>query len=339
MKAAFVVDTKKVEIRDVDIPKIMSDEVLIKVKTVGVCGSDLHLFRNEQTNTKLPSTFGHEVAGDIIKVGNKVSNLEVGDRVTVEPLQACGECEFCKQGLENICLSKIIPGTPIWGGTFAEYFKSPARLVHKISEKVNYKIATLIQPFAVAVHAINRITAKTKDTLVILGSGTVGLLTLVAARESGYQNIICTDTKEFNLSMAKKQGAKLVLNPLKEDVMTKVREYTGGRGADVVLIAAEAKNIIDQALSIVRKRGEICLLALICEKIPVDPFSVVINELTLYGAVSHDAKDFLRATETVNNGLSLNDFITQEFSLDDTQKALNILNEKKENVIKIIVEV
>jgi L-iditol 2-dehydrogenase len=339
MKAAFVVDKEKVEIRDIDIPKVKSDEVLIKVKTAGVCGSDVHLFRGTHPDRKPPAILGHEIAGDIIEVGERVSNLKIGDRVTVEPRQVCGECQFCRQGLENLCLNKKIPGTPNWNGTFAEYFNAPARVVHKISDNISYEMATLIEPFAVAVHTVGKITVKAKDTLVILGSGTIGLLTLVAARESGCQNIICTDTQDFNLSMAKKLGAKLVLNPLHDDVVAKVREFTDGRGADVALIMANAKNIIDQASSVVRRRGEIGLVAMINEKIPVYPFNFVAGELTLFGAVTYETKDFVKAAKMINNGLDLNDFVTQRLSLDDSQKALSILSDKKENVIKVIVEV
>jgi L-iditol 2-dehydrogenase len=339
MKAAFVVEKGQVEIREIDIPKIKSDEVLIKVKTVGVCGSDVHLFRGTHPVRKPPAILGHEVAGDIIEVGAQVSNLKVGDRVTVEPQQVCGECEFCRQGLVNLCLNKKAPGTPGWNGTFAEYFNAPAQMVHKISAAVSYEMATLIEPLAVAVHTIGRITVKSKDSLVILGSGTVGLLTLVAARESGYRNIICTDTQEFNLKMAVKQGAKLALNPSQDDVVAKVREFTAGRGADVVLIMADAKNIIDQAASLVRKRGEIGLVAMITEKIPVYPFNFVSGELSLFGAVTYETKDFLKAAEMINNGLDLTDLVTQKLSLEDSQKALSILSDKQENVVKVIVEV
>jgi L-iditol 2-dehydrogenase len=339
MKAAFVVEPEKIEIREIDIPQIKGDEVLIKVKTVGVCGSDVHLFRGTHPDRKPPAILGHEVAGDIVEVGNGVNDLKVGDRVTVKPLQGCGKCEFCRQGLMNLCLYKKNPGRPGWNGTFAEYFNAPAPLVHKIATNVSYEMATLIEPLAVAVHAVGRITVKAKDTLVILGSGTIGLLTLVAAGESGYRNIICTDTQDFNLSMAKKHGAKLVLNPLQDDVVAKVREFTGGRGADVVLIMADAKNIIDQAASLVTKRGVIGLVALITEKIPIYPFDFVAGELNLLGVTTYETKDFVKATEMINNGLDLSDFITQRLSLENSQKALSILSERKEHAIKIIVEV
>jgi L-iditol 2-dehydrogenase len=152
-------------------------------------------------------------------------------------------------------------------------------------------------------------------------------------------NIICTDTQDFNLSMAKKHGARLVLNPLQDNVLAKVRELTGGKGADVVLVVADVPNIIDQASSLIRKRGEVGVVALINERIPIYPLYFVVNEMNLFGVSSYETKDFIKATEMINNGLDLSDFITRKLSLEDSQKALSILSDKQENVVKVIVEV
>jgi L-iditol 2-dehydrogenase len=339
MRAAYVVENEKVEIRDIDVPTLKDDEVLIKVKTVGVCGSDLHLFKGTHAFRKPPAILGHEVAGDIVEIGANVTNFKIGDRVTVEPHLGCGKCEFCKQELVNLCTSKKAPGTPAWIGTFVEYFNAPEKTVYKINDNISYEMGTLIEPLAVAVHAIDRITVAEKDSIAILGSGTIGLLALVAAREAGYKNIICTDTQEFNLEMALKQGAKLALNPLKEDVVARVKEFTGGRGVDVALIAADSKVILDQASAMVRRRGEVGVIAMITEKIPVYTYSFVFNEQTLFGAMTYETKDFVKATEMINNGLDLSDFLTQTLPLEESQRALDILSEKKENVIKVIVEV
>jgi L-iditol 2-dehydrogenase len=339
MRAAYVVENEKVEIRDIDVPTLKDDEVLIKVKTVGVCGSDLHLFKGTHAFRKPPAILGHEVAGDIVEIGANVTNFKIGDRVTVEPHLGCGKCEFCKQELVNLCTSKKAPGTPAWIGTFVEYFNAPEKTVYKINDNISYEMGTLIEPLAVAVHAIDRITVAEKDSIAILGSGTIGLLALVAAREAGYKNIICTDTQEFNLEMALKQGAKLALNPLKEDVVARVKEFTGGRGVDVALIAADSKVILDQASAMVRRRGEVGVIAMITEKIPVYTYSFVFNEQTLFGAMTYETKDFVKATEMINNGLDLSDFLTQKLPLEESQRALDILSEKKENVIKVIVEV
>ncbi|WP_339213404.1 alcohol dehydrogenase catalytic domain-containing protein [Ornithinibacillus sp. FSL M8-0202] len=339
MKAAVVVEPTKIEIQDIEVPTIKANEVLIKVKTVGVCGSDLHLFKGTHAFRKPPAILGHEIAGEVVEVGPEVTKFRIGDRVTVEPHIGCGECEFCEKELLNLCTGKKAPGVPGWIGTFSEYFNAPEDIVYKIADDISYEIGTLVEPLAVGIHAIERITVPEKDTIAILGSGTIGLLTLVAAREAGYKNIICTDTQPFNLEMAKKQGAILALNPLEDDVEAKIKEFTNGRGVDVAIVAADAPGIIDQASSIVRKRGEVGIVAMITKQIPVDTYSFVFNEISLFGAMTYETKDFEKASQLVNEGLDLSDFITQRVPLEESQKALDILNEKKENVVKVIVEV
>lgn len=339
MKAAVVVQAEKVEIKDMEVPETKNNEVLIKVKTVGVCGSDLHLFKDTHAFRTLPAVLGHEVAGEIVSVGKNVTRFKIGDRVTIEPHIGCGNCHFCENALINLCENKIVPGTPKWMGTFGEYFNAPEEMVYKINDDISYEIGTLIEPFAVGIHTIDRITVSEKDTIVILGSGTIGLLTLVAAREAGYKNIICTDTQPFNLEMARKQGAHLTLNPLEDNVEKKVLSFTNGKGADVAIVATDAKVIVDQATSVVKKRGEVGIVSMITKQIPVDTYQFVFKELTLFGAMTYETKDFKKAAQLVNDGLDLSDFVTQRLPLSESQEAMQILNEKKEKVVKVIVEV
>ncbi len=238
MKAALVTDVEKVSIEEIERPVIKDDEVLIKVKTVGVCGSDLHLFRGTHAFRKPPAILGHEIAGEVVEIGKRVRNLKVGDRVTVEPQYGCGECEFCRKGLINLCTKKIVPGTAKWIGVFVEYFNAPEKTVYKLNDSVSYPMGTMIEPLAVAVRGFRRATVKEKDCVVILGSGTIGLLCLVVARQMGYKTIICTDTAQFNLDMALKHGATLAINPLEVDVVEAVKKLTDGKGADLALVAA-----------------------------------------------------------------------------------------------------
>lgn len=339
MKAAMVTATKRVDLQDVAEPAITDDEVLIKVKTVGVCGSDLHLFQGTHAFRKPPAVLGHEVAGDIVKIGKNVTKFKTGDRVTVEPHLGCGICEFCKQDLVNICSNKSAPGTPGWIGTFVEYFNAPEKTLYKLGDTVSYEEGTLIEPLAVAVHALERATVKTRDCIVILGAGTIGLLALVVAREMGFATIICTDTAPFNREMALKLGAAAALDPISEDVAARVIELTGGRGADLALVCAGADTILDQASDCVRKRGEIGLVAMITQKIPFYCYGMVFKEQTMYGAMTYETRDFAKAAEMVNSGLDLSMFVTQKLPLEKSQEALDILSQKKENVIKVIVTV
>lgn len=339
MKAAVVTATGRVEIQEVAEPAVKDDEVLIKVKTVGVCGSDLHLFEGTHAFRKPPAVLGHEVAGDIVKIGKNVTRFKVGDRVTVEPHSGCGSCEFCKQDLVNLCLHKTAPGTPGWIGTFVEYFNAPEKTVYKLEDTVSYEEGTLIEPLAVAVHALSRSTVKTRDSIVILGVGTIGMLVLAVARELGFKTIICTDTAPFNRKTALSLGAAAALDPLSEDVTARVKELTGGRGADLAVVCAGADGILDQASECVRRRGEIGIVAMITKKIPFYCYGMVFNEQTMYGAMTYETRDFVRAAQLVNGGLDLKAFVTQKLPLAESQQALDILSQKKEDVIKVIVTV
>lgn len=339
MKAAFVENTRKIQIKQIPTPQIADDEVLIKVHYVGVCGSDLHLFNGTHPFRRPPAILGHEIAGEIIELGPLVSDLRVGDRVTVEPHIGCEKCEFCKTGNMNLCKSKKAPGTPSWIGTFCEYFNAPARFVHRLDDSVSYQIGVLAEPFAVAVHAVNKITEHNRDSILILGAGTIGLLTLVAAREAGYKTIICTDTQPFNLEAAIKEGAAHVINPLHEDVAQKVLEITSGTGVDVAIIAAGSPDIIDQASSAVKKTGQIGLVSMITERIPVYTYNFVFNEQTLFGAMTYRPIDFKQSVDMINRGLDLKRFITQEFDLEHAQEALDTLADKKVGVIKVLVRI
>lgn len=339
MKAAFVTDVEKVEVKEIDKPVISDTEVLIRTKTVGICGSDLHLFRGTHPFRHAPAVLGHEIAGEVVEAGKLVTRFKIGDWVTVEPQVGCGTCEMCARGFVSLCAKKKVPGTPKWVGAFSEYFNAEEAVVYPLAEGISYEIGTLAEPLAVAVHTINH--ARTKSgALVILGAGTIGQLILIFAKLKGYSPIIVTDTVEFNRTFAMEHGADAAFNPTIDDVPAEVKKLTGG-GADLAIVAAGADNILDQACESVHKCGEVGIVAMITKKIPFYSYGVVFNEIDIYGAMCYEPKDFAEAVELINSRqLELEDYVTQvEASLDKTQEGLDILNQKKENVVKVIIRV
>lgn len=339
MKAAVVTGVREVSIQEIAKPTPKDHEVIIRVRSAGVCGSDLHLFEGTHAFRKPPAILGHEIAGDVVEVGKAVTKFAIGDRVTVEPHLGCGVCEFCKKDLVNLCTGKAAPGTPAWMGTFVEYFNAPEKCLYKLADNISYEIGTLIEPLAVALHALERASVQERDCIVILGTGAIGMLTLVAAREMGFKTIITTDLAPFNREMSCKLGATASFDPRSVDVAAEVKKLTGGRGADLAIVAAGGPDILDQASACVRKRGEIGLVAMITQKIPFYCYSVVFNEQTIYGAMTYETRDFAKAADMVNKGLDLSAFVTQRLPLDKSQEALDVLSQKKENVIKVIVTV
>lgn len=339
MKAAVVTGLEQVEIQDIPVPGIQENEVLIKVHTAGICGSDLHLFKGTHAFRKPPVVLGHEMAGEIVKLGAAVTGLKLGQRVTVEPQVGCGDCPMCRQGAVNICDDIHVPGTGSWGGTFAEYFNAPASTVYPLADSVPDELGTLIEPFAVAVHTVARATTQDRSCCVILGAGTIGMLCLVAAREAGFKTIYCTDTAPFNREMAVREGAAAAFDPITEDVAAKVMELTGGVGADLTVVAAGAPNILDQASACTKKRGEIAVVAAITRPIPYTSYTLSHREQSMYGVWTYETRDFQHAAALINGGLDLSAFVTQVLPLEETQRGLEMLSEKKEPIVKILVRV
>ena len=339
MKAAFVTGIETVEVKEIEKPVISDTEVLIRTKTVGVCGSDLHLFRGTHPFRHAPAILGHEIAGEVVEVGKNVTKIKAGDRVTVEPQVGCGECEMCKRGYVSLCPGKKVPGTPKWIGAFSEYFNAEEKIVYKLADKTSYEMGTLAEPLAVAVHTVNH--ARTKEgALVILGAGTIGQLILAVAKRKGYSPIIVTDTAAFNREFALKHGADAAFDPITEDVPARVKEMTGGRGADLVIVAAGADNILDQACQCLHKCGEMGIVAMITKKIPFYSYAIVFNEIDVYGAMCYEPKDFAEALDLINTDLDLKDYVTQIMEgIEKTQEGLDILSQKKEDVVKVLIRI
>ena len=318
-------------------PKVGAGDVLIKTARAGVCGSDIHLYKGTHPFRNPPAVLGHEISGEVIETGADVKDIKVGDRVTVEPQIGCGECAFCKSGHINLCKSKIVPGTPAWGGTFAEYFVAPEKTVYKLADHVSFDRGALTEPLAVAVQAVNNAAGAGNDAVAILGSGTIGLLTLAVCVKKGYKKIFCTDTAPFNREMALKLGATAVFDPLNEDVEAKSKEATGGEGVDVCVIAAGAPGIVDQASTITKKLGTVILVAMITRPIEVYTYSFVFNEQKLIGSMTYTTEAFREAMEMINDDINVDAIITHCLPLDESGKGLEILDKKTENAGKILI--
>ncbi|MDR1482209.1 MAG: alcohol dehydrogenase catalytic domain-containing protein [Synergistaceae bacterium] len=337
MRTAVVTEPFKVEIEDRPVPKAGSHDVLIKVERAGICGSDLHLYKGTHAFRKLPCELGHEVSGMVCETGSNVARVAIGDRVTVEPQVGCGDCEYCESGNVNLCVGKTVPGTPAWGGTFAEYFRAPEQTIYKLASDVSYDSGVLAEPLAVAVQAMNKRANGESGSMAILGCGTIGLLVLAVARHRGIEDIYCTDTAQFNRQMAIKLGAKAAFDPLSCDAADMIKAANSGHGVDTCVVTASARNIIDQASSVTKKLGEVILVSMITEPIPVYTYGFVFNERKLIGAMTYTTGAFAEACELINGGLDVESIVTHRISLEESGEGLEILDKKKEDAGKILI--
>lgn len=338
MKAAVLTAPYRMEIREIKKPIFSPDEVLIKVKGVGVCGSDVHAYKGTHPFRKPPVILGHEVAGEIAEVGKEVETLKRGDRVTLEPQVVCYNCSLCRQGKYNLCKEKRVLGTSRWLGGFAEYIAVPEAIIFKLGDKMSFEDAVMVEPLAVGVHTAKMAKLNLGDTAVILGAGTIGLTTLVAVREAGATRIIATDTEDFNLKMAKQLGALRGVNVKRENLRQIVMDNTSGEGADVVVVAAGVSSLVEDALEIVKKGGTVVVVAIMEESAQIDTFKIVYNEVDIVGSWVYGKDDFQAVMDLINSErIKPGSFVTHRWPIEKAQQAMEVIDKKTENVVKIML--
>jgi L-iditol 2-dehydrogenase len=338
MKAYLLRERHVFEEIEAETPRPSSREVLIQVRAVGVCGSDLHAYEGTHPFRIPPLILGHELSGDVVAAGDDVAGFKPGDRVTVEPQLWCGVCRYCRLGLYNLCQSRVILGTPGWPGGFAQYITADMNVVYKIPAGVPYSEGTLAEPLSVGFHTARRSRIGPNDTVVIFGAGTVGLTTLIAGLRERPARVIVTDILDFNLSLARQLGAAATVNVLREDVRSVLRDRSEGGGADVVVIAGGSSRLVSEALSMVNKRGRVVLLAFFEEEAKLDLFPIIGGELELTGVNALTAEDFKAALSLLESGeVSLAPVITHTLPIGQIREAFKMIAEKKADVLKTVL--
>ena len=256
MKVAVMEGINKIGFTEAPIPTPKADEVLVKLDYVGICGSDLHYYETGAIGNFIvepPFILGHEPGGVVVEVGENVTHLKVGDKVALEPGKTCGHCEFCKQGKYNLCPDVIFFATPPVDGVFQEYVAHEADLCFKLPENVSTMEGALIEPLAVGFHAANQGDAKLGQKAVVMGAGCIGLVSMMALKAKGVSEVYVVDIMDKRLEKAMELGATGVINGMKEDVLERVKELTGGLGTDLVIETAGTEITTRQAINIAKK--------------------------------------------------------------------------------------
>lgn len=236
MKSCVITSPFHYEIREVPIPEPGDNEVLIQMKSAGVCGSDLHIYRGENPCSTYPLVPGHENAGIVAKTGKNVTNVKVGDHVVVDLIITCGECYQCTHGREEVCENVLVRGSGTDGG-WREYFTAPEDDVYKIDNTIPWKDAALIEPIAIGAHCTKRGRIQPDDTVFILGTGTIGTIILQACKVIGAK-VICCDIDDESLKRAKAFGADEIINSKTENISERIFQITGGHGCTAAFDSA-----------------------------------------------------------------------------------------------------
>jgi len=338
MKAAVWYGGKDIRIEDVPKPEVKSGEVLIRVRSVGICGSELHAYEGVSRRRKPPLIMGHEFSGEVAEIGRDVEGLDVGNRVVVDPLIRCGACEQCLRGQGNVCRNMRLVGLHTCGA-FAEYVPVEAANCHELSDSLTFEEGSMVEPLAVAVHAVNRTPVKLGDVVVVVGAGIVGLMALQAAKAAGAGRVIVTDVLDYRLNFAKSIGADFTVNPRVENLADRISELTHGRGAEVALEAVGLEATVRDAMSVLSRGGRLMILGMLADKMTLDILDAVVNELEIKGSYCYTSEDFKRALSLIKDQkMNVRPLITNVLHLDEAARGFELLHQKTEGVLKVLLK-
>jgi len=336
MKAAVWHGGRDIRIEDLPRPRAGLDEVVISVRAVGICGSELHAYEGLSKRRTPPLVMGHEFAGIVVEAGGPSRGISVGDRVTVDPAVPCGICEQCLQGRTNICRARRHVGLD-FPGAFAEYVKMPGRACYRIPDSMPFDIATLAEPMSVGVHAVRVGSMSEQDVVLVIGSGVIGLSCLIAGREKA-KRMIVSDILDSRLALARSFGSDATIDASKVDAVQELRHLTDERCADAVLEAVGVEKTVAQAISSVREAGRVVLVGLLDETARLNILEITLREIQVKGSYGRTSDDFRKSLEILEANLSMiRGLITHTFMLDEISHAFETMSKEKQTAVKVLI--
>ncbi|MCU9613047.1 2,3-butanediol dehydrogenase [Caldibacillus lycopersici] len=347
MKALRWYGVKDLRLDNIEEPTPKKNEVKIKVEWCGICGSDLHEYTagpifipteapHPLSGGKAPIVMGHEFAGQVLEVGEGVTRVAVGDRVAIEPIYSCGECEACKQGKYNLCEKMGFYGLCGGGGGFSEFAAVPEHMLHKLPETVSYEQGALVEPSAVALHAVKQSKLKVGDKAAVFGTGPIGLLVIEALKAAGAGEIYAVELSEQRRAKAEELGA-IAIDPNKGDVVEQIHQLTNG-GVDVAYEVTGVPPVLTQAILSTKFNGETMIVSIFEREASLHPQNIVMKERTINGIIGYRdvfpavislmAQGYFPADKLVTKRITLDEVIDEGFE--------GLLRER--NHIKILVK-
>ncbi|MGG2052798.1 2,3-butanediol dehydrogenase [Lysinibacillus pakistanensis] len=347
MKALRWHNAKDLRLENIEEPSAKKGEVKLKVEWCGICGSDLHEYTagpifipadqpHPLTGDKAPIVMGHEFSGQVVEVGEGVTTVQVGDRVAVEPIYNCGECEPCKQGLYNLCEKMGFYGLAGGGGGFSEFTSVPEHMLHKLPEGVSYEQGALVEPSAVALHAVKQSKLKVGDKAAVFGTGPIGLLVIEALKAAGASEIYAVELSEQRREKAAEFGA-IAIDPATGDAVEQIQKLTNG-GVDVAFEVTGVPPVLKQAIHSTKFNGETMVVSIFEKEAPIHPQDLVLRERNLTGIIGYRdvfpavinlmAQGYFAADKLVTKRIKLDEVIEEGFE--------GLLKER--NHIKILVK-
>mgnify|MGYP003965312427 FL=1 len=337
----MLTDLKKLEIQDSPIPHFSKNEVLIRVKACGICGSDVHGYDGSSGRRIPPLIMGHEAAGLIEECGSEVSGFSKGDRVTFDSTVYCGKCSYCKKGQVNLCDSRMVLGVSCEDyrrhGAFAEFVAVPSHIIYKLPDTFPFEHAAMIEAVSVAVHAVGRISFDSGDKSLVVGAGMIGLLLIQAIRSAGCREIIAVDMDNDRLNLAKKLGATQVINSQEVDALSFILNETEGQGVDKSFEVVGATPTVQLSIHAVRKGGSVVMVGNLAPEVELPLQSVVTREISLFGTCA-SAGEYPKCIELMADGsIQVDPLISAKAALEEGPEWFERLYGREPGLMKVIL--
>jgi L-iditol 2-dehydrogenase len=340
MKALLLNQYRDLQITDVPEPKPGADEVLIRVAACGICGSDVHGYDGSSGRRIPPIVMGHEAAGRVAAVGGAVKNFAEGERVTFDSTIFCGECKHCRAGNINLCDRRQVLGVSCGdyrrAGAFAEFVAVPARVVHRLPDALPFSEAAMLEAVAVAIHGVSLAQLKQGDAALVIGAGTIGLLTMQALRAAGCERVMIADVDATRLRLAESLGASLVLSAA-GDLVGQVMQLTSGTGVDAVIECVGRNETVAASIDSVCKGGTVVLVGNISPEVTLPLQKVVTRQIRLQGSCASSG-EYPKAIELMASGaIRVKPLITAVAPLDEGAQWFERLYKREPNLMKVVL--
>jgi L-iditol 2-dehydrogenase len=341
MKALMLRQYGRLEVVDVPDPVPAQDEILVRVKACGICGSDVHGYDGSSGRRIPPIVMGHEAAGTVAGMGSYVSGIREGDRVTFDSTIYCGSCAYCRRGEVNLCNWRQVLGVSTSeyrrAGAFAEYVVVPRRIVHPLPDNIPFTEAAMVEPLAVAVHAVSLSEIKPNSTALVVGAGMIGILVLQVLRAKNCSRIYVTDLDDTRLRLADGLGATATINASKVDTVAEVERLTSGTGVDIALEAVGSSATLKSAIGSVRKGGTVTLIGNILPSVEIPLQVVVSRQIRLQGSAASSG-EYPECVDMLARGaVQVKPLITAVSPLEEGPRWFERLHAREPNVMKVIL--
>lgn len=339
MLQAILTDTEKIEIRDVEKPEPKAGEIRLKVKKMGICGSDIHAYHGQHPSVKPPIVLGHEFSAVVDSLGEGVVGFRVGEKVTVRPQLECGNCLYCRSGHANVCKDIRVIGCTADGGG-QEYFCAPANLVIPLAETMSFEEGAMVEPVAVALSSIQNLSKIEGQDILVIGAGTIGNLVAQSARVLGAAKVAITDVLDEKLRIARECGIEYTINSASQDLQAEVTKLFGEYGPDAILECVGIGTTLNQAIALSRKCSEVIVVGVFSKRPEVDVLNIQEKQLRVIGILMYTEKTFRDAAHLIGEGkYHLKPLMTAHFPLKENNEAYDYIQNHRETSMKVFIDV